>query len=218
MFDTLWPQGLQHARPPCPSPSPAACSNSCPLSQWCHTMISSSVVPFSSYLQSFPVSGYFLMSWLFASGGQMIGASAFSISPSNSGLISFRIYWFDLFVVQWTLKSLLQHAQKHQFFGTQLPLRSNSPIHMWLMEKPCLWLDRPVSAKKWLYFITGCSGCQSFSSKEQASFNFMAADIICSDFGAQENKVSHCFHHFPVCLPWSDRTRCHDLHFLSVEF
>ena len=72
-------------------------------------MISSSVVPFSSCLQSSPVSGYFLTSWLFASGGQMTGASAFSISPSNSGLISFRIYWFDLFVVQWTLKSLLQH-------------------------------------------------------------------------------------------------------------
>ena len=79
------------------------------LSRWCHPMISSSVVPFSSCLQSFPVSGSFLMSWLFASGDQMIGASAFIISPSNSGLISFRIYWSDLFVVQWTLKSLLQH-------------------------------------------------------------------------------------------------------------
>ena len=67
---TLWPHGLQHARPPCPSPSPGVCSNSCPLSRWCHPTISSSVAPFSSCLQSFPASGSFPMSWLFASGGQ----------------------------------------------------------------------------------------------------------------------------------------------------
>ena len=75
---SLWPHGLQHARPPCPSPSPRVCSNSCPLSQWCHPTISSSVVPFSSCLQSFPASGSFLMSQLFASGGQSTGAC---ISP-----------------------------------------------------------------------------------------------------------------------------------------
>ena len=66
----LWPHGLQHTRLPCPSPSPGACSNSCPLSRWCHPTISSSVAPFSSCLQSFSASGSFLMSWLFASGGQ----------------------------------------------------------------------------------------------------------------------------------------------------
>ena len=109
--DSLWPYGLQHPRLPCPSPSPGACSNSCPLSQWRHPTISSSVVPFSSCLQSFPASGSFLMSWVFASGGQSIGAFGFSISPSNeySGLISFGIDWLDLLVVQGTLKSLLQH-------------------------------------------------------------------------------------------------------------
>ena len=74
--DSLWPHGLQHARLPCPSPSPGACSNSHPLSQWCHSTILSSVVPFSSCLQSFPASGSFLMNWLFVSGGQSIGASA----------------------------------------------------------------------------------------------------------------------------------------------
>ena len=73
---TLQPHGLQHTRLPCPSPSPRACSNSCPLRQWCHPTISSSVVPFSSCLQSFPASGSFPMSWLFTSGGQSIGASA----------------------------------------------------------------------------------------------------------------------------------------------
>ena len=86
------------------------CSNSCPLSQWCHPTISSSVIPFSSCLQSFPASGSFPVNWLRASGGQSIGVSA-SASPSNeyAGLISFRINWFDLLAVQGTLKSLLQH-------------------------------------------------------------------------------------------------------------
>ena len=70
--DSLRPHGLQHAMPPCPSPTPRVCSNSCPLSQWCHPTISSSIVPFSCYLQSFPASGSFLMSQLFESGGQKV--------------------------------------------------------------------------------------------------------------------------------------------------
>ena len=76
MSDSLKPHGLQHARPPCPSPTPRICSNSCPLSRSCHPTISSSVVPFSSPLQSFPASGSFPMSQLFATGGQSIGVSA----------------------------------------------------------------------------------------------------------------------------------------------
>ena len=108
--DSLWPDGLQHARPPCPSPTPGVYPNSCPLSQWCHPTISSSVVPFSSHLQSFLASGSFQKSQLFASGGQSIGFS-FSLSLSNeySGLISFRMDCLDLLAVQGTLKSLLQH-------------------------------------------------------------------------------------------------------------
>ena len=131
--DSLWPHGLQHARLPCPSLIPGPCSNSCPLSQWCHPAIWSSVVPFSSCLQSFPASGsfffsspkflyllilyfiylFFLMSWLFTSGGQSTGASASAMniaSASNeySALISFRIDRFDLLALQGILKSLLQ--------------------------------------------------------------------------------------------------------------
>ena len=103
--------GLQHARLPCLSPSPGACSNSCTLSQWCHPTISSFVIAFSSCPQSFSSTGSFLMSRLFASGDQNIGASALaSVLPmNNSGLISFRIVWFDLLAVQRTLKSLLQY-------------------------------------------------------------------------------------------------------------
>ena len=85
MSDSLWPHGPQHARPPCPSPAPRVHPNSCPLSQWCHPTISSSVVPFSSCLQSFPALGSFPMSQLFTSGGQSIGASdTTSVLPMNT--------------------------------------------------------------------------------------------------------------------------------------
>ena len=95
--DCLSPHGLQHTRIPCPSPTPRACSNSCPSSQWCHAIISSSVIPFSSCLQSFPASGSFQMSQFFASGGQSIGISAStSILPKN---------FQDLFLLGWTVGS-----------------------------------------------------------------------------------------------------------------
>ena len=135
--NSLWPHGLQHSRLPCPSPSPRACSNPCPTSRWCHPTISSSVIPFSPS-QSFLASGPFLMSQLFASGGQTKHWS-FSICSSSeySGLISFRMDWLDLFAVQGTLKSLLQHhSSKASILHTQLSLWSSSHIHTWLLEKP----------------------------------------------------------------------------------
>ena len=105
VYDSLRPHGLQHSRFPCASPSPGVCSNWCLLNR-CHPTISFSVVPISSCLQSFPASGSCPMSWLFTSGGQIIGASA---SVEYSGWVSFRIDWFYLLVVQRTLKSFLQH-------------------------------------------------------------------------------------------------------------
>ena len=121
MSDSLRPHGLQHARLPCPSTTPGVYSNSCPLSRWCHLAISSSVVPFSSCLQSFPASGSFQMSQFFTSGSQSIGSFSFSISPSNkySGLISFRTDCLDLLAVQGTLSTTVE---KYQFFSTQLSL------------------------------------------------------------------------------------------------
>ena len=109
--NSLQPHGLQHARLPCPSPNPGVYPYSCPLSQWCHPTISSSVIPFSSTPQSFPASGSFLMSQLFASRGQSIGSFSFNISPTNehSGLISFMMECLDLLAVLKSLKSLLQH-------------------------------------------------------------------------------------------------------------
>ena len=114
MSDSLKPHGLQHARPPCPSPTPWIYSNSCPLIQWCHPTISSSVIPFSSCLQSFPESGSFKESVLHFRWSKYWSFS-FSISPSNeySGFISFRMDWLDFLAVQGTLKSLLQyHSSK----------------------------------------------------------------------------------------------------------
>ena len=110
MSDSLRPNEWQHARPPCPSPTPGVHPNPCPLSQRCHPTISSSVVPFSSCAQSFPASVSSQMSQLFASGGQ-VWSFSFNISPSNEhpGLIAFRMDWLDILAVQGTLKSLLQH-------------------------------------------------------------------------------------------------------------
>ena len=111
MSDSLQPHGLQHTRPPCPSPTPGVYSNSCPLSRWCHPIISSSVIPFSSCPQSFPSSGSFQMIQLFTSGGQSIKNFSFNISLSSehSGLNPFRMDLLDLLGVHGTLKSLLQH-------------------------------------------------------------------------------------------------------------
>ena len=120
----LWPHGLQHARPPCSSPTPRICSNSCPLSWWCHPTISSSVVPFS-HLQSFSAWGSFPVSQFFASGGPSIGVSA-----SASGLLLNIQDWFPLRLIGWIslqskrLSRVFSNTtvQKHQFFGTQLSL------------------------------------------------------------------------------------------------
>ena len=139
MSDSLRPRLLIQATPPCPSPSPGAYSNSCPLSQWCHPTISSSIIPFSSCPRSFPASGSFPMSQLFPSGGQSIRASA------STSVLPMKIQ--DSFPLGLTgLISLLSKrisrvfsscmVWKQQFFGAQPSLRSNSHVHTWLLEKP----------------------------------------------------------------------------------
>ena len=123
------PHGLQHTRLLCPSLSPWVCSNSYPLSQWCHPIISSPVIPFSSCLQSFPASEFFSNESILHIGWPNYWSFSFSISPSNeySGLISFRIDRFDLLAIQGILKTLLQHhssktsiLQHSAFFVVQL--------------------------------------------------------------------------------------------------
>ena len=137
--NSLQPHKLQHARPPCPSQTPRTYPNSCPLSQWCHPTISASVLTFSPCPQSFPASGAFPMSQLFASGGQRIGVSAStSVLPMNTQDWS-PLGWTGWIVLQSKgLSRVFSNitVQKHQFVCTQLSLWSNSHIHTWLLEKP----------------------------------------------------------------------------------
>ena len=148
--NSFQPHGPQCASPPCPSPIPGAYSNSCPLSQWCHPTVLSSVVPCSSCLQSFPASGSFKMSQFFQSGGQSIGSfSSISVLPMNTQ------DWFPLGLTGWIslqskgLSRVFSNTtvQKQQFFGAQLFLWSNSHICTWSLEKPLLRLFRPLSTK-----------------------------------------------------------------------
>ena len=135
---SLWPHESQHARPPCPSPSPGVHSNSCPSSQWCHPAISSSVVPFFSCPQSLPASESFIMSQLFAWGGQSTGISALaSFLPKNTQGWSPSEWtsWISLQSKGFSRGFSNTIVQKHQFFGTQLSSQSNSHIHTWLLEK-----------------------------------------------------------------------------------
>jgi len=137
--DSLWAPGLQHTRPPCRSPTPGAYPNLCPLSQWCHPTISSSVIPFSSCPQSFPASGSFPMSQFFASSGQRIGVSAStSVLPMNTQDWSPLgwTHWISLQSKGLSRVSSNTTVQKHQFFGTQPSSQSNSYIHTWPLEKP----------------------------------------------------------------------------------
>ena len=134
--DSLWPHELQYDRPPCPSPTPGVHPNPCPSSWWCHPAITSSLVPFSSCLQSFPAWGSFLMSQLFASGGQSFGASASaSVLPMNIqdwfplGLTSF------IFLQSKELSRVFSNTTV-QFFDTLPSLWSNFHIHTLLLEKP----------------------------------------------------------------------------------
>ena len=145
MSDSLRLHGLQHARPPCPSPTPGVYPNSCPLSQWCHPTISSSVIPFSSCLQSFPASGTFQMSQFFTSGGQSIRVS------DSASVLSMTIQdWFSLGWTGWIsmqskgLSRVFSNTtvQKHQFFSTQLSSQSNSHVHPYMTTGKTIALTR----------------------------------------------------------------------------
>ena len=125
MSDSSRPHGLQHTRPPCPSPTPRVYSNSCPLNRWCHPTISSSIIPFSSRLQSFPVSGSFQMSQFFTWGGRSIGVSAStSVLPMNIQDWSPSRWTGWIYLQSKGLSRVFSNTtvQKHQFFSTQLSL------------------------------------------------------------------------------------------------
>ena len=207
------PHGLQHARLPCPSPTPGAYSNSCPLSRWCHTTISSSV----SRLQSFPASGYFQMSQFFTSGGQSIRVSA------SASVLSKNIQdWFPLGWTGWIsllskgLTSIFSNTtvQKHQFFGPLFSLLSNSHIYMTTGKIIALTRRNFVGIVMSLLFNMLSRLVTTFlpSSKRLLISWLQSPSAVI--LGPPQNKVCHCF---PSYLLWSDGTKCHDLSFLNVE-
>ena len=154
--NSLWPLGLQYARLPCPSPTPRAYSSSCPLSRWCHPSISSSVIPFSFHLQSFPASGCFPMSQFFASGGQSIGASA-PACPSNeySELISFTMDWLDFC----SPKDSQESSPAPQFKSINSSLLSSvfQLSHPYMTTGKVIALTMKIFVSKWcLYFLIHC--------------------------------------------------------------
>ena len=146
---------------------------------------------------------------------------SFSISPSNeySGLISFRMDYLDLLAVQDTLKHLLQ------YHSSKASILLCSVFFIVQLSHPYMTTGKTIALTRWtfvgkvlsLLFNMLPRLAITFLPKEQASFNFMATVTICSDFGAPENKVYDYFHCFPIYLPRSDETRCHDLSFLNVE-
>ena len=212
--DSLQPHRLQHARPPCPSPSPRACSNSCPSSRWCHPTISSSVILLTS---DFPSIRVFSSESVLCIRWPEYWSFSFSISPSNeySGLISFRMDWLDLLAVQGTLKSLLQHHSSKTsvlwhsvFFTVQLS-------HPYMTTGKTIALTRQTFVDKVMSLLFSMMSRLVIAFLPRSKcLNFMAAVTIWGDFGAQENKICHCF---PIYLPWGDGTRCHDLFFFFYD-
>ena len=208
-------RGLQHTRPLCPSPTPGVHSDSRPLSQWCHPAISSSAVPFSSCPQSLPAPASFPMSlrmkwpkyWSFS----------FSIIPFKEipGLISFRMDWLDLLVVQGSLKSLLQHHSSKTsvllssaFFIVQLS-------HPYMITGKTIALTRRTFVNKVMSLLFNMlSGLVITFLPRSKSLLIPWLQLPSAVILEPKNKVSHCF---PIYLPWSDGTRCHDLSFLNVE-
>ena len=216
--DSLRPHESQHARPPCLSPTPGVYPNSCPLSQWCHPAISS-VVPFSSSLQSVPTSGSFQMSQLFTSGGQRIGISASASvlqmktqdwSPSEwTGWIALQSKGLSRVFSNTTL-------QKHQFFGAFFTIQ---------LSHPYMTTGKTIALTRWTFVGKVMSLLLNMLSRLVITFLLRSKHLLISWLQSpsavilepRKIKVWHCFHCFLIYFAWSDGTRCHDLCFLNVE-
>ena len=146
---------------------------------------------------------------------------SFNISPSNEhpGLISFRMDWLDLLAVQGTLKSLLQHH------SSKASILLHSAFFIVQLSHPYMTIGKTIASTRHTFVDKVMSLLFNILSRLVITFLLKSKRLliswltvtICSDFGAPKNKVCHCFHCFPICLPWSDETRCHDLRFLNVE-
>ena len=222
MPDSLWTHGLQHSRPPCPSATSRVYSNSCPWSQWCHPTISSSVIPFSSCPQSIPASGSFSNESALHIRWPKYWIVSFSISPSNeySGLIFSRMDWLDLLAVQRTHKSLLQH---HSLKASVLQC---STFFIVPLLHPCMTTGKTIRLTRWT--LVGKVTSLLFNTLSRLVITFLPRSkrLLISWLQSpsavmlepKKPKVCHAFHCFPIYLPWSNGTRCHDLSLLHVEF
>ena len=191
MSNSLWPHGLQHARLPYPSPTPRACSNWCSFSQWCHPTISSSVVPFSSCLQSFPASGSFPMSQFFASGGQSIGASASaSVLP-----ISLLIKWHILGLVSHSaLPTALWAVPPASTFDTKichLQHLLSAPILSALTAPDQVFARWSVRSPIFFHFFN--CGQEATLTANQKRWGWVSSYLSSCFVGIKEN--SSCLHH-----------------------
>ena len=197
---------------------PGVHPNPCPLSQWCHPTISSSIVPFSSCPQSFPALGSLPMSQLFPSGGQSIGVSAStSVLPMNTQNWS-PSGWLDLLAVQGTLKSLLQH---HSSKASILLCSTFFRVHL---LHPYMTTGKTIALTRWTFVDKVMFLLFNMLSRLVITFLPRSKHFLISWLQSPSavileprKTVSHCFHHFPIYLPWSDGTGCHNLLFLNVE-
>ena len=226
MSDPLQPRGPQYARPPCLSATSRAYPNSCPLSRWSHLTISSTVIPFSSCLQSFPASGSFQMRWcwceemLFASGGQSIGVSA-----SASVLLVNTLDWSPLGWIGWIslqskgLKSLLQHH------SSKASILRHSAVFKVQISHPYMTTGKTIAlTKDGLLLAKECLCLFNMLSRLVITFFPRSKRLLISWLQSPSavileprKIVSHYFYCFPIYLPWSDGTWYHDLSFLNVE-
>ena len=222
MSRSLWPHGLKHASPPCPSPTPGVYSNSHPLSRWCHPTISSSGVPFSSCLQSFPASGAFQMSQHFASGGQSIGVStSASILPVNIQ------DWFPLGL---TGLIFLQSKGLSRVFSNTHSSKASiiwcSAFFTVQLSHPYMTTGKTIALTRWtfvnkimslLFNTLSRFVIVSLPQSKHLSISWLQSPSAMI-LEPPQNKDGHCCPCFYIYLPWSDGTRCHDLSLLNVDF
>ena len=206
----------KHTRLLCPSPTPGAYSNLRPLHQQCHPSISSSVFPFSSCSQSFPA--FFSNESVLHIRRPKYWSFSFSISPSNEhpGLVSFRMDWLDLLAVQGTLKSPTPQSKASVLWCSAFFIVPLSYPYMTIGKTMALTRQTFVGKVMSLLFNMLSRLVIAFLPRSKLLLISWLQSTICSDFGAQKNSLS--LFPFPIYLPWSDGTGCHDLSFLNVEF
>ena len=218
MSDSLQPHESQHARPPCPSLTPGVHSNSCLSSRWCNPAICRPLLflpPIVPGIRVFSNKSTLCMRW------SKYWSFSFKISPSNEhpGLISFRMDWLDLLAVQGTPKSLLQH---HSSKASILP---HSAFFTVQLLHPCMTTGKTIALTRRTSIDKVISLPFNMLSRLVITFLPRSKRLLISWLQSPsavileppKNKVWHCFHCFPIYLPWSDGTRCHDLRFLNVE-